>query len=167
MATLSSRNTRLENEYNALRKVPINSLYRWAVTQGQTPPAVKSYTVTYTNPDPVHTSSGVRTRNRITIRFDLPDDYPNSCPIATIVEGDIPYLTNVFSSGSFCFGNLYDPNAWLWEWFITVGRILAGDPSLQYTNPNSAANRDAATYFLNNRSKFPFGRTDFPRPPGF
>lgn len=167
MPTLSSAmtKTRLANEYNKLCKVPFNSLYRWSVAPGQTAPEVRSYLVTYTNPCPVKTVLGVVNQDQITVRFDLGPNYPNDCPAATIVEGETPFLPNVYPSGNFCFGDLYKSNYFLWQWFNVVGRVLAGDPL--YTNPGSPANDDARTYYLNHRRKFPVGRIDFPRPKGF
>lgn len=165
--TSASKKARLMNEFNALRKVPLNDLYRWAIAKGEETPYVKSYVVTYTNPYPTkgNAITGRMTiQNEITIRFDLDDDYPNSCPKASIVKGDIPFLTNVFTSGNFCFGNLYRSTLFLWEWFNIVGRILAGDPL--YTNTDSPANHEARVFYDRWSRKFPVGQITFPRARG-
>ena len=163
--TAPTRKERLANEYRALCKVPINGIYRWELTPGQSAPEVSSYTVTYTNPYPVRAGRGIAIRPGITVRFDLGPNYPNECPAAQIVKGETPFLPNVYPSGNFCFGDLYKSTYFLWQWFNVVGRILAGDPL--YTHPGSPANGDAAQYYTANRSKFPVGRIDFPRPKGF
>lgn len=167
MASLTSvdRNRRLANEYHALCKMPINDLYKWAVAPGQKPPYVSSYIVTYTNPYPVKSGRGIRREKEITLRFDLPVDYPRGVPTAKILKGEIPFLTNVYQSGNFCYGDMYKSTLWLWKWFNMVGQLLAGDP--QYTNTSSAANGEAATYYSSHRKEFPVGRIDFPRPKGF
>ena len=162
--TAATRKARLTNEYHALCKVPINSIYRWKVADG-TVPEVTSYLVTYTNPYPVKTARGVAVHRSITVRFDLGPNYPNECPAARIVEGAPPYVPNVYPSGNFCFGDLYKSTYFLWQWFNVVGRMLTGDPL--YTDPGSPANNDAAAYYLKNRTKFPVGRIDFPRAKGF
>ena len=162
--TSTQHKARLKNEYNELFKLPFTSIMKWKIAPGQSPPYVSSYLVTYTNPYLIM-ENGVRKicKDPITLQYDLDKDYPASAPKVRVVEGKLPYQPNFFLKGGMCTGTIHKPGMWLWDMFATVGSVLTGGKG---TNPGSPANRDAADYYSKNPSKFPLGRTDFPRPKG-
>ncbi len=85
------------------------------------------------------------------IQIDLPENYP--FPPGPSVNFKTPiWNPNVYKSGKWCFG----------EWKITENlelfvvrlmKIIALDPTI--INPRSAANGDAATWFVKNQTLHP------------
>ena len=161
-------NLRLENEYRAMCAFPINSLFSWKIAAGQNTPRVKAYSVTYYVKTMVKDGIRLKPQNKTQVLITLPDS-PSGAPIARIVEGNIPFHPNIFHSGNFCLGDIWEKEPHLWKLVINIGKILAFDPD--HTNPNSPANGDAATDWRAKQSgirkHYPCGRIDFPHPVGY
>jgi hypothetical protein len=99
--------------------------------------------------------SGVR------LRIDLPSRYPFERPVVT-VESRI-FHPNVFASGVVCQGEKWLPAEGLDLLLKRMIRLVTFDPA--HVNPASAANRAAAAWYLQQRSRtpdaFPTDRFDF------
>ena len=104
----------------------------------------------------------------VTLRIDLPSRYPFERPVLT-VESRI-FHPNVFASGVVCQGEKWLPGEGLDLVVKRIIRLVTFDPS--HVNPASAANRAAAAWYLQQRSRtpqaFPTDRVEFAtsgRPP--
>jgi hypothetical protein len=87
----------------------------------------------------------------VTLRIDLPARYPFERPVLT-VESRI-FHPNVFASGVVCQGEKWLPGEGLDLLVIRVARLVTFEPG--HVNPASAANRNAAAWYLQQRSKSP------------
>lgn|GEM_PF-5885434 len=175
MVTLTStqKDKRLENEYNALKRIPLNGLWSWRPAPGETPPRVRRYLVYYYDTAPLLKEQflGIKTletQKSLVMEMTLTDGYPQVMPAARIIEGEQPYLPNFFTSGSICFGHLYTPGLFLWEWFNKVGQLLLGDPEYTGYTGNELgelpANSAADAYYRAHMSSFPVRKVPSPRP---
>ncbi|MBR0140425.1 MAG: hypothetical protein IJM17_09095 [Firmicutes bacterium] len=184
MPSLTSlqKTTRLKNEYEALKRVPFNSQYSWVPADDPPDGIHRVYLVTYKDTAPVAEYStplfsgdkrvkGIKNQESITLRFTLGPDYPNMMPAAEISSGRRPFLPNVFSSGAICFGGLYRPSLFLWQWFNIVGQLLLGNPEYTGYSGNKQgelpANSEADEYYRSHMSQFPVRKADFPTPPEY
>ncbi len=185
MASITSlqRDLRLKNEYRALCRLPINSEYSWELEYPEQGERCRSYLVTYYDTAPVPAPAlsipgltpkrvtGLERQESITLRFDLGPGYPDTAPAASIVRGRKPFLPNVFESGSICFGNLYRPGLFLWQWFNIVGQLLLGDPEVTGYLGNREgqlpANSEADEFYRAHRSMFPVRKASFPTTPEY
>lgn len=99
----------------------------------------------------------------VTLRIDLPARYPFERPVLT-VETRI-FHPNIFASGVVCQGDKWLPGEGLDLLVKRIVRLVTFDPA--HVNPASAANRAAAAWYLQQRSKspgaFPTDRIDFGR----
>jgi hypothetical protein len=97
----------------------------------------------------------------VNLRIDLPSRYPFERPVLT-VESRI-FHPNVFPSGVVCQGEKWLPGEGLDLVVKRIIRLVTFDPS--HVNPASAANRSAAAWYLQQRSRtpqaFPTDRVDF------
>ena len=97
----------------------------------------------------------------VTLRIDLPARYPFERPVLT-VETRI-FHPNIFASGVICQGEKWLPGEGLDLLVKRIIRLVTFDPG--HVNPASAANRAAAAWYLQQRSKapgaFPTDRLDF------
>ena len=97
----------------------------------------------------------------VTLRIDLPSRYPFERPVLT-VESRI-FHPNVFASGVVCQGEKWLPGEGLDLVVKRIIRLVTFDPS--HVNPASAANRTAAAWYLQQRSRtpqaFPTDHVDF------
>ncbi|NLD56004.1 MAG: ubiquitin-conjugating enzyme E2 [Burkholderiaceae bacterium] len=97
----------------------------------------------------------------VTLRIDLPSRYPFERPVVT-VETPI-FHPNVFASGVVCQGERWLPG----EGFDIFVRRMIGLVTFApgTVNPASAANREAAAWYLQQRARtpaaFPTDRLDF------
>ena len=159
---------RIENNYKAMCAFPFNPLFSWSVAPGETPPHVMSYDITYNVTTKVESGFALTDQNRTKVRITLPDS-PNGAPSVTVIGGKIPFSPNIYPSGNFCLGDIWEKEPILWKLVIDVGRIIAFDP--ERTNPSSPANLVAAHDWIKKQSArkkpYPCGRTDFPRPIGY
>jgi hypothetical protein len=86
--------------------------------------------------------------------------YPDS-----ISNDDIRFVTapvfhpNVFSSGKVCVGG-FVPSESLGRFALRIGRMIKFEPA--YINEHSAANSDAAAWYVRNLSSFPVDSTVLP-----
>lgn len=100
-------------------------------------------------------------QNGVTLRIDLPARYPFERPVLT-VETRI-FHPNIFASGVICQGDKWLPGEGLDLLVRRIIRLVTFDPA--HVNPASAANRAAAAWYLQQRSKspeaFPTDRIDF------
>lgn len=166
IVTAATRKSRLQAEYEAMCALPFNSLFTWKIGPGQTPPYVTKYIVTYNNPTIVKIGHMVRRQEKTIIQIEInPETLPGGAPVARVIDGQVPFHPNWYASGNLCSGNIWNTNMWIWEYAIKIGRVLAFDPAV--TNPGSAANGEAATYWHLHARSFPCGRTDFPHPKGY
>ena len=97
----------------------------------------------------------------VTLRVDLPARYPFERPVLT-VESPI-FHPNIFASGVICQGDKWLPGEGLDLLVKRIIRLVTFDPG--HVNPASAANRAAAAWYLQQRSKtpwlFPTDHVDF------
>jgi hypothetical protein len=97
----------------------------------------------------------------VTLRIDLPSRYPFERPVLT-VESRI-FHPNVFASGVVCQGDKWLPGEGLDLLVKRIIRLVTFDPG--HVNPASAANRAAASWYLQQRSRspeaFPTDRLEF------
>jgi hypothetical protein len=102
----------------------------------------------------------------VTLRIDLPSRYPFERPVLT-VESRI-FHPNIFASGVVCQGDKWLPGEGLDLLVKRIIRLVTFEPS--HVNPSSAANRAAATWYLQQRSRtpdaFPTDRLAFADPAG-
>lgn len=167
MITASARKSRLKAEYEAMCALPFNSLFTWKLGPGQRAPYVTQYIITYNNPTMVQGPRGaIKTQAKTTVQIDINSDcFPTGAPTARIIEGQVPFHPNWYTSGNVCNGNIWHTNMWIWEYAIKIGRVLAFDPVV--TNPGSPANGNAVPYWNSHVRSFPCGRTNFPHPKGY
>ena len=97
----------------------------------------------------------------VTLRVDLPSRYPFERPVLT-VESRI-FHPNIFASGVICQGDKWLPAEGLDLLLKRIIRLVTFDPA--HVNPASAANRAAAAWYLQQRSRtpaaFPTDRVEF------
>ena len=100
-------------------------------------------------------------RDGVTLRIDLPARYPFERPVLT-VESPI-FHPNIFASGVICQGDKWLPGEGLDLLVKRIIRLVTFAPG--HVNPASAANRAAAAWYLQQRSKapqlFPTDQVDF------
>ena len=100
-------------------------------------------------------------QDRVTLRIDLPARYPFERPVFT-VESKI-FHPNIFVSGVICQGEKWLPGEGLDLLVKRVIRLITFEPG--HVNPASAANRVAAAWYLQQRSRtpslFPTDQVDF------
>ena len=98
---------------------------------------------------------------RVALRIDLPSRYPFERPVLT-VESRI-FHPNIFPSGVICQGEKWLAGEGLDLLVKRIARLVTFDPS--HVNPSSAANRAAASWYLQQRNRtpdaFPTDRLDF------
>lgn len=168
LVSAANWNMRLENEYRAMCAFPINTLFSWKIAPGQTAPRVRAYVVTYNVITMVKDGDRLKSHNKTVVLITLPDS-PDGAPTARIIGGSIPFHPNIYTSGYFCPGDIWDKEKILWKFVINIGRVLAFDPDI--TNPQSAANIEAAQDWNRMQSgvfkPYPCGRIDFPHPVGY
>ena len=87
----------------------------------------------------------------VKLRIDLPSRYPFERPVLT-VESRI-FHPNVFASGVVCQGEKWLPGEGLDLVVKRIIRLVTFDPG--HVNPASAANRAAAAWYLQQRSRTP------------
>ena len=101
----------------------------------------------------------------VTLRIDLPARYPFERPVLT-VESRI-FHPNIFASGVICQGEKWLPGEGLDLLVKRVIRLITFDHG--HVNPSSAANRTAATWYLQQRVRtpgaFPTDQLDFLQAP--
>ncbi len=183
MSSLTSlqKNTRLRNEYEALCRIPFNKEYSWVAGDKAADGLHRIYLVTYKDTAPVAeyetTLTGekkvtdIKNQESITVKYTLGPNYPYTMPLTEVVSGRKPFLPNTYPSGAICFGGLYNPGLFLWQWFNIVGQLLLGNP--EYTGylgnkqGELPANPEADDYYRRHMSRFPVRKTDFPAPPEY
>jgi len=156
------RRIRLRNDYASMENVRTSWL-SWKPLAGN-PPYVEQYELdlrlkTITGPGPQY-------RDRHVIRVTLGPDYPvTAAPLVQMVTTPPPFHPNWFSSGRWCYGT--------WLVYESLGaHVVRMIQTLQYnediTNESSAANGEARSWYLANRSRgwFPCDRTPLPDPTG-
>ena len=83
------------------------------------------------------------------IRLDFPKNYPNSPPRVTFASK--VFNPNVYATGEVCLDLLSDR----WLPSLTVADIFTAlKQLLEYPNPNSPANAQAAKLFTNSRAEY-------------
>ena len=161
-------NEKLRQEYEAMCAFPINGLFSWKVERGQRPPRVMAYRVTYKVRTLVKDGNVLRPQRWTEVLITIPDS-PGATPTASIVGGGIPFHPNIYTSGTFCLGDMWVKEPHLWKLVINIGKVLAFDPI--HTNPKSAANGAAATDWIKKQSGthkyYPCGNINFPHPKGY
>lgn len=81
----------------------------------------------------------------VTLRIDLPTDYPYVAPKCVITSQ--VWNVNVFSNGTVCMGSKWMPSHQLTLTIARLWRILSLDPEV--INPNSPANSQALEWWQN------------------
>ncbi len=169
LMTAAQQNYRLKHEYQAMCAFPINNLFTWKIAPGQTPPRIHSYLVTYH----VYTmikENGKSKKSLETIELLITlGDNPSGIPTVRIIRGKIPFHPNIYLNGSFCLGDLWLKEPFLWKLVINLGKVLAFDPA--HTNPDSPANAEAAQDWKIKQSgirkPYPCGDLNYPHPAGY
>ena len=79
----------------------------------------------------------------VSLRIDLPPDYPFSAPVCTVTSQ--VFNVNVFPNGTVCLGSKWMPSHQLTLTLARLWRILSLDPEV--INPNSPANAAAIPWW--------------------
>ena len=167
ITTPAQWNLRIQHQYEEMCHFPINSLFSWKVDEGQNPPTVRSYLVTYRIKTMVMDHGRLKPQFKTVVRIRLPES-PDRDPTAHVVEGLVPYHPNWYDNGRLCNGDMWVKDPILWKYVLKIGHTLAFDPG--FTNIHSPANSKANADWIakmNRRIKpYPCGKTDFPHPIG-
>jgi ubiquitin-protein ligase len=98
------------------------------------------------------------------VQFEFGPTYPLRAPVVLMLDEPPVFHPNVFADGRICI----DPASWnpvegLGSLVIRVAKMLLYFDTL--TNPSSAANREAASWYLTNKASLPLDRhVAFPDP---
>ena len=152
------RRIRLKNDYQKMCNIR-GGIVQWSAVSGESP-YVEIYELTVN----VRTFTGRNsTRNSHTIRITLPANYPYAAPETVMVTRPQPYHPNWYTDGRWCYGR-WDIAENLGDHVIRMIKTLQFDSEI--TNPDSAANSDAKTWYSANlhRGKFPSDRQALPDP---
>ncbi len=79
----------------------------------------------------------------VSVKIELPSDYPYKAPVCTI-NSEV-FNVNVFPNGTVCMGSKWMPSHQLTLTVARLWRILSLDPEV--INPNSPANSDAIAWW--------------------
>lgn len=159
MTPQEQRKIRLQNDYQEMLNIKGN-IVDWRTTKGS-PPYVEAYELTVR----VRTiiGSGPNYRGEHIILIELPANYPIGPPQTSMRTTPQPFHPNWYSSGRWCYGS--------WDFSESLGHhVIRMIQTLQFnldiTNPNSAANSEANSWFQANqgRSLFPCDNTVLPDP---
>lgn len=153
------RKIRLKNDYTEMKNIR-GDIIQWEILKGEAP-YVESYRLT------VHVrtiiSSVPEYRDTHIIDVELSENYPFSPPRVTMQSSPQPFHPNWYLDRHWCYGtwNLFES---LGEHVTRMIRTLQFD--LEITNPNSAANSQANTWFLSHKNAglFPCDKTTLPDP---
>lgn len=147
---------RIENDYKEMCRIANSPMVSWVATKG-TAPYVEEYLLTIN----VRTYSGPgKIMNQCKVRITLPPTYPKIAP-ETKMEGTLVYHPNWFTSGRYCCGSYVHTES-LGKYVVRLIQTLQFDPVV--TNPNSPANVEAKTWYLNNLNLFPSDTHSLPNP---
>lgn len=152
---------RIATDYKEMCRIATSPMVSWVATKGKAP-YVEEYVLTikvrtYSGPDKV--------MNQCKVRITLPPNYPQNAP-ETRMEGVLVFHPNWYKSGKYCCGK-YASSESLGNYVLRMIQSLQYDP--QITNPNSAANPDAKTWYLNNKHNkkmFPSDKQPLPNTRG-
>ena len=97
-----------------------------------------------------------------TLRITLPSNYPMAQP--TVMITTPVFHPNIWVSGQVCLGHYWSMQRTLDQLADQLWRILVWDPEV--ADPDSAANRDAAIWYLHSFDRKPFDRVDPAAPAG-
>lgn len=100
---------------------------------------------------PTYSSPSFQKQTTSNIHIDLLGNYPLTPPTIKFITPI--YHPNVYQSGLLCIGNYWRVTEYLDLLVKRVIRIMCFDP--QYSNPSSAANLAAATWYNENRRSNP------------
>lgn len=89
--------------------------------------------------------------NQCKVRISLPSQYPPVAP-NTIIEDKLIYHPNWYTTGCWCCDK-YKMTGSLGNCAIRLIQILQFDPIV--TNPYDYANKEAAQWYMANKSLFP------------
>jgi ubiquitin-protein ligase len=157
------RAIRLSNDYKEMLRLR-GSIIVWKAVRG-TPPIVEEYEVTIN----VRTIFGIDLsrrpsyRSSSVVRLSLPNEYPAVAPHIGMITIPPPFHPNWFTNGSWCYGT-WNPAESLGNFISRMIKTLQFDPLI--TNPDSPANREATTWYLENKNSgfFPCDRQVLPDP---
>jgi len=142
-----SRNIRIKNDYYELMSISCNMLEICPVL-GK-PPFVTEYKITIR----ANSILGVVRNNPIyrkihEVKLVLGESYPISAPFVQMISMPQPYHPNWFVNGTWC-GGLWLPKESISSYVYRMAKTIQFSPS--FTNPSSAANSEAAAWYLKNR----------------
>ena len=153
------RKIRLKNDFREMKNIKGASI-QWDAIKGSQP-----YVEEYDLVVKIRTiiASGPEYRERHKIKIILPENYPFSAPLTTMITKPQPFHPNWYPNGKWCYG-YWEVSEGLGHHIIRMIRTLQFDPEI--TNPNSAANNKAKSWYLKNRDQklFPCDRTALPDP---
>ncbi|MBM3319810.1 MAG: hypothetical protein FJY73_03935 [Candidatus Eisenbacteria bacterium] len=127
---------------------------------GGSPPYLEEYELAVRVRTIIGPGPSYREEHRIGVR--LPPSYPVSPPLIVMKSSPQPFHPNWFADGRWCCG------PWtlegLGQHVVRMIRTLQFDPEI--TNPDSPANREANTWYLEHRERgiFPCDRKGLPDP---
>jgi ubiquitin-protein ligase len=156
MTQADPRTTRLMQEYRRLSEWC--AAQRGAVTLLGTEgsPPVR-YTLQFACQSPSRIAGGqAHLTDRHTVIFVLPAMYPMRQPMVAVTTPVVH--PNIWTSGQVCLGGFWSAGATLDQLAAQMWRILVWDPSV--TDPDSAANGEAANWYRLNHEQAPFDRID-------
>jgi|CXWL01.1.fsa_nt_gi ubiquitin-protein ligase len=153
------RNTRLKNDHQDMCNIR-GPIIQWRAVKGA-PPFVEKYELAVNIRSIISSRPDYRDQHVITI--EMPSDYPNSQPLVQMVSDPGVFHPNWFTYKTWCPG--------FWRFSEGLGlHVIRMLRTLQYdlviTNKNSAANRDAKSWYEANchRNLFPCDTQNLPSP---
>lgn len=153
------RKIRLKNDFREMRNIEGSSI-EWNDIKGSQP-HVEEYDLVINIRTII--SSGPKYRECHKIKIILPENYPFSAPLTTMITKPQPFHPNWYPNGKWCYG-YWEVSEGLGHHVIRMIRTLQFDPAI--TNPDSAANSKAKSWYLKNRDQklFPCDHTVLPDP---
>lgn len=151
---------RLQNEFLELKKIRRNDIMEFVPAPGEVEPYVRNYIVTYHIPTFVDNGNSIQ--QTTVVKVSIPDNFPQTQPIADVVQGRVPFHVNWWADGHLCNGNFWNSGRWLYEYFGFIGEVLQFRPDR--INVGSPANRNAIPFFQANRHRMPTDSRPMPVP---
>jgi len=159
----TTRNERLESDYNELRSMAKpDGILSFRILEG-TAPRVEAYEITFKINSIV--GVGPQYRNEHKVRIDFPAGYPLSDHPKTIcLSKPYPFHPNWYATGEWCYGSATRCTEGLGDYVVRLMRVLQFDTGI--IDVTSSANSAASTWYTANKNKgyFPCDNQTIPHP---
>ncbi|MFN0201015.1 MAG: ubiquitin-conjugating enzyme E2 [Bacteroidia bacterium] len=137
------RNIRLKNDFKEMCNIK-GAMIQWEIVSG-TAPFVEEYKLTIKVRTIINNTPTYR--NEHILKLLVPSNYPKTAPQIEMQTKPYPFHPNWYTSGKWCHGS-WDGSEGLAELVLRMIKTLQFDKEI--TNPNSAANVDANSWYERN-----------------